>query len=233
MITITNLTKYYQKKQVLDIDTLHLDQGEIIGLVGNNGAGKTTLFRCILDLIQPDSGQVTILGNDVSKTEDWKKVIGSYLDEDFLIPYLYPMEYLSFVCNAYGIDKNKITELVEPFKGFVTDDFLYSKKIIQMLSMGNKHKVGITAAMMIKPQVLILDEPFANLDPSSQIRLKNLILQRKIELPNSMSIVSSHDLDFVYEISDRILILERGKIVQNRIKSESSFEDLKAYFEQI
>lgn len=228
MIKISQIQKSFKKKQVLNVDNIEIDALQSIGLVGNNGAGKTTLFRCILDLILPDAGDITI-NNENVQSGNWKSITGSYLDQDFLIPYLFPREYFYFVGKAYQLSENEIDIRLEKYHSFLTAEILESKKIIHTLSTGNKHKVGIVAAMMIEPQLLILDEPFANLDPSSQIKLKNLLIERK-NAHNGITLVSSHDLDFVYEISDRILVLENGRLINDQLTINTSIEEVKSYF---
>ena len=105
MITINKLQKNFGEKKAVDIENYIINQGEMLGLVGNNGAGKTTLFRLILDLLKTDAGNVTINDIDVSKSEEWKKFTGAFIDDGFLIDYLTPEEYFYFIGKMYGLKK--------------------------------------------------------------------------------------------------------------------------------
>jgi ABC-2 type transport system ATP-binding protein len=229
MIQISQLRKQYKDAVVLDVDSLEIAKGECFGLVGNNGAGKTTLFRIMLDLVRATSGNVTINGEDVSKTEGWKAKTGAYLDEHMLLAYLTPDEYFETLRKIYGMSeadlKLHLDQFVELFNGEVLD----KKKYIRDLSKGNLKKVGIAAAMMGDPEVVFLDEPFENLDPSSQIRLKKLILKAK-DTSRVTFLISSHDLNHVTEICERIVLLEKGKVIRDLCDKGEMMSELEAYF---
>jgi ABC-2 type transport system ATP-binding protein len=229
MITISNLQKIYAKHIVLNVSSLTVPSGQSFGLVGNNGAGKTTLFRLILDLLQADQGEVLSDNSSVVLSDHWKSFTGSYLDDGFLIPFLSPMEYFQFVAKVYNIASDKVKEALTPYKAFLTAEILEKKTFIRDLSMGNKHKVGIVAALMLKPKVLILDEPFANLDPSSQMRLKKILIDLRNEKKTTM-LISSHDLNYLFEISERIVILENGEIKNDIETMNTSLNELEKYF---
>ena len=168
MIEINQLQKNFGEKKAVDIEKYSIYQGDMLGLVGNNGAGKTTLFRLILDLLQADLGNVTINDIDVSKNEDWKQFTGAFIDDGFLIDYLTPEEYFYFIGKMYGLKKEEVDERLLPFERFMSNEVLGQKKFIRNFSAGNKQKIGIISAMLHHPQLLILDEPFNFLDPSSQ-----------------------------------------------------------------
>ena len=172
MIQIEKLSKKYGDKEVLNIDQLTIQKGESFGLVGNNGAGKTTLFNLILDLIKPNEGQVINNSITVNKSEDWKKHTSAFIDENFLIGYLTPEEYFYFVGELRGVKKSQVDSWLLQFEGFFKGEVLGQKKYIRNLSKGNQKKIGLIAAFLGHPECVILDEPFANLDPSSQIRFK-------------------------------------------------------------
>ena len=229
MIQISNLSKIYSDVTVLNIDSLTIPQGESFGLVGNNGAGKTTLFRLILDLIEANSGNVTIEGEPVARRDEWKSIVGSFLDEGFLIDFLTPEEYFKFVGKLYNKSEGDIALFLEGMKDFFNDEILSDKKLIRDLSKGNQKKVGIAAALISDPKILILDEPFTALDPSSQIRLKRLLndLQKKDHMT---MLISSHDLNHVTEVCKRTVVLEKGKIVRDIQTSEDTLEQLQSYF---
>lgn len=227
MISITNLTKVYEDKTVLDVPELQLDAGESVGLVGNNGAGKTTLISLMLDLIRPNSGEVRINGVPVQEDRSWKHFTGAYLDDNFLIEFLTPDEYFEFIARTHGWNEADLNNFLEPFLPFLNDEVVGQKKYIRNLSKGNRKKTGIIASLIGDPDLLILDEPFANLDPSTQIRLKELIR----DLPDEKLVfISSHDLSHITDVCDRIIILEKGKLVKDKPKTQETLRELKEYF---
>ncbi|SIT75300.1 ABC transporter ATP-binding protein [Pontibacter indicus] len=229
MIEVKDLVKAYSDATVVDIRALHVAPGETVGLVGNNGAGKTTLFRMLLDLVRPTTGVVTSKDIPVAHTDAWKHYTGSHLDEGFLIDYLTPEEYFKFIGDLHGLSAGDIQERLQPFHDLFNGEILRQRKYIRDFSKGNQKKVGIAAAALSHPELLILDEPFANLDPSSQIRLKNLLRSLHEQFGMTM-LISSHDLSHVTEVCDRIVILEKGKIVQDMQTTEGTLQALEAYF---
>jgi ABC-2 type transport system ATP-binding protein len=229
MIQVNQLKKQYKEALVLDVAQLEIPNSECFGLVGNNGAGKTTLFRIMLDLVRATSGSVTIDGQDVSKTESWKATTGAYLDEHMLLSYLTPDEYFQTLRKIYEMSEADLGIHLEKFNELFNDEIIGKKKYIRDLSKGNLKKVGIAAALMGKPNVVFLDEPFENLDPSSQIRLKKLILQEK-EKASTTFLISSHDLNHVTEICDRIVLLEKGEIINDLRDKSEMMAELEAYF---
>lgn len=229
MIRVENLIKLYSQKVVLDIEKLDFTKGEICGIVGNNGAGKTTLFSLILDLIKADKGFVYSKGSIVSKSEEWKPYTGSYINESFTIDFLTPEEYFEFIAELYNWNKGTLSSFLMQFEELFNGEILGTRKYIRDLSMGNQKKTGIVAALIGDPEIIILDEPFANLDPTTQNRLKQLITD--IKTPDKTILISSHDLNHVHDTSDRIVVLEKGKIVSDIQKSESSLTELKSYFQ--
>lgn len=229
MISIRNLTKVYSGITVLNIGSLEINPGESFGLVGNNGAGKTTLFRLILDLIRPQTGFVLSKDNDVSKTETWKYYTGSYLDRNFLIDFLTPEEYFEFNSRIHGMSGEDLSVFLAGMEEFFNDEIIGKKKYIRDLSKGNQQKIGVAAAFMADPEVIILDEPFNGLDPSSQIRLINMLNQLRREKQTTM-LISSHDLNHVTEVSSRIAILEKGIIVKDLQTEENTLIELRNYF---
>jgi len=229
MIQVTNLTKKYKGNQVLNIEALQIPKGQSFGLVGNNGAGKTTFFNTLLDLIRPTTGQITNNEIIVNESEDWKKITGSFIDESFLIGYLTPNEYFEFVGELRGMNKADVTIFIAQFEEFFNDEILGKKKYLRDLSKGNQKKVGIVAAMMGTPEVVILDEPFANLDPTTQIRLKKLI--KGLVNDNEITVlISSHDLSHVTEVCERIVVLDKGNVVKDINTSTETLEELESYF---
>jgi len=229
MIEAKQLTKIYDGNTVLNIPDLKIQKGESFGLVGNNGAGKTTFFRCVLDLVKPNSGNVIIKETDVKEKDEWKHYTGSYLDEDFLIDFLLPEEYFEFIASINGLSKGDIDDFYTSFNDFFNGEVIGKKKYIRDLSRGNQNKVGIAAALMTNPELLVLDEPFNSLDPSTQIRLKNILKELQQD-KNVTMLISSHDLNHVTEVCSRIVILDNGNVVHDIQTSENTLKELEAYF---
>jgi len=229
MISVKDLRKVYSGVTVLNIPELYIGRGESFGLVGNNGAGKTTLFRLILDLIRPQSGYVLSKEEDVSKNENWKYYTGSYLDRNFLIDYLTPEEYFEFNSRINGMSPEDLQFFLSSMEEFFNDEILGKKKFIRDLSKGNQQKIGVASALMAEPEIVILDEPFNGLDPSSQIRLINMLNKLKSDKQITL-LVSSHDLNHVTEVCKRIAILEKGIIVKDLQTSSNILKELQSYF---
>lgn len=230
-IILEKLKKCYGSHVALDIDQYTLTGGEIVGLVGNNGAGKTTLFRLMLDLLKADEGHVCISDIEVSRSEEWKEFTGAYLDESFLIDYLTPEEYFHFIGKICGLDAATVDERLSAYERFMNGEILGQKKFIRNLSAGNKQKVGILAALLNRPQLLVLDEPFNFLDPSSQSALKHLLREYHQETGATI-LVSSHNLNHTVDISSHIILLEHGVIIRDLKNEEGNAEkELEAYFE--
>ena len=231
-IKIKDLVKQYGKNTVLDIPELTIRSGELIGLVGNNGAGKTTLMRLMLDLIEATEGYVETDGQRVSEETAWKQSTGSFIDGRFLIDFYTPEEYFNFIASVYAIDKDTLNSRLEEFRSLMHDEILGTKKYLREFSEGNRQKIGIIGAMLIRPQVLILDEPFNYLDPSSQMLVAKLIRQMNQQLGTTV-IISSHNLSFVSEISTRILLLEKGLVIKDLTNEEgSAAKELEEYFDR-
>ena len=230
MIEINNLEKSYGSKKAIDIPQYSIADSDMLGLVGNNGAGKTTLFRLILDLVKADAGTVAIAGTDVTRTEDWKDITGAYIDDGFLIDYLTPEEYFYFIGRMYGLKKDDVDERLRPFDRFMNGEVLGQKKFIRNYSMGNKQKIGIISAMLHHPRLLILDEPFNFLDPSSQAIIKHL-LRAYHEEHGATILISSHNLNHTVDICPRIALLEHGVILRDIDNHDGQAEkELEDYF---
>ncbi len=227
MIQLKNVKKAYGGTLVLDVAELEVRAGDSLGLVGNNGAGKTTLFSLILDLIRASDGEVWSKEKNVAQSEDWKQYTSSYLDESFLLGFLTPDEYFAFVGRLYGLNATDVAEKLTAYTEFFNDEILGKKKYIRDLSKGNQKKVGIIAALLGDPEILLLDEPFSNLDPTSQIRLKNIISN----LPKEKTVlISSHDLNHVTEVCSRIVVLDKGMLVKDLETNEQTLKELNEYF---
>ena len=229
MITLKNITKKYSKQTVLDIIALDIPVGQTFGLVGNNGAGKTTMFSCLLDLIKPTTGNVLNNGVEVASSEKWKSFTSAFLDDTFLIGYLMPEEYFYFIGELRGLKKKEVDEFINQFEDFFHGEILGGKKYLRDLSKGNQKKAGVIAALIGEPKVIVLDEPFANLDPSTQIRLKQIL--KDLSNNNKTTIlVSSHDIQDVTEVCERIVLLEKGKVIKDIVTNPKTLKELEAYF---
>jgi ABC-2 type transport system ATP-binding protein len=229
MITVNNIGKAYNGMVVVDIPQLQINAGETVGLVGNNGAGKTTLFRLLLDLIKADRCEILSKEKNVAVSEDWKNYTAAYLDEGFLIGYLTPEEYFYFVGKLNNRSRADVDEFLKTFDLFFDGSILKSGKYIRDLSKGNQFKVGIAACLLQDTEILILDEPFANLDPSTQMRLIKML--KEMQEHRRMTIfISSHDLNHVTDVCSRILLMEKGKIIKDQHTTEETLEELELYF---
>lgn len=235
MIQINNIRKTFGPKTAVDIDDFTILQGQMLGLVGNNGAGKSTLFRLLLDLIEPDKDQkdkprIVNCGVEVNATEEWKDWTGAFLDESFLIDYLTPDEYLHFVSQISNIDPEGEKQLVEESSHFLSGEILGQKKLIRNLSAGQKQKLGILSAMASRPRILILDEPFNFLDPTSQNALKALLTDYNRK-SGATILISSHNLQHTIEICPRIALMENGRIIRDIDNTTgSAMQELEEYF---
>ncbi|NCQ13631.1 MAG: ABC transporter ATP-binding protein [Flavobacteriales bacterium] len=229
MITTSNLSKKYNNNLVLNIESLDIPKGQSFGLVGNNGAGKTTFFSLLLDLIQPTSGHIKNNGILVHESEDWKPFTSSFIDESFLIGYLTAEEYFYFIGELRHQNKADVDALLAQFEDFFHGEILNQKKYLRDLSKGNQKKVGIVAALIGNPEVIVLDEPFANLDPTTQIRLKQII-KNLAETKGVTVLISSHDLMHVTDVCERIVVLEKGDIIKDLATNAATLKELEAHF---
>ncbi|MFS4466284.1 ABC transporter ATP-binding protein [Maribacter sp. 2210JD10-5] len=229
MIKTENLTKQYGQQTVLNIDSLDIPKGQSFGLVGNNGAGKTTFFSLLLDLIQPTTGHIINHEVQVNTSEAWKPFTSSFIDETFLIGYLTPEEYFYFIGDLREANKADVDSLLANFEDFFHGEILGQKKYLRDLSKGNQKKAGIVASFIGNPEVVILDEPFANLDPTTQIRLKSIIKELASDKDVTV-LVSSHDLIHVTEVCERIVVLNKGEIVKDIKTSTETLKELETFF---
>ena len=243
MITINNLKKAFGKTIACDIPEFTINDGDILGLVGNNGAGKTTLFRMILDLLKPDEGIISFilpsplgegLGGEAinpAESEEWKDQTGAYVDEGFLIDFLTPEEYFAFLGKVNNLSQEEVDERLKPYERLASDEIFGQKKLIRNLSVGNKQTVGIIAALFMTPKLVILDEPFNFLDPSSQNVLKHVLTNYAKE-NHATLLISSHNLAHTIDISSRIALLEKGRIIRDLPNEAGSAKtELENYFE--
>ena len=229
MISIENLLKRFGSTVAVDIESLNISKGEIFGLVGNNGAGKTTLLRLMLDLLKPERGKVLSKNKEVYQSEHWKNYTGSFIDNNFLIEFLKPEEYFGFIADLYKVSKDELAKRLDVFRNFMNGEILNTNKYIRHLSSGNKHKTGIIGASISQPEVLILDEPFNFIDPSSQISLKQILKRYNGENTKTI-ILSSHNLSHIADLCTRIVLMEHGKIIKDYINSPVTIKEIENYF---
>ena len=229
MIKIINLVKSHKGIPAVDIEKIELHPGEVVGLVGNNGAGKTTFFRLLLDLIRADKGEVLSKEKPVTTTEEWKTYTAAYIDEGFLIDYLTPEEYFYFVGKLNQLPKADVDDCLQHYNEFLDDSILNKGKYVRDFSKGNQFKIGIVAALFTNPEFLILDEPFANLDPTTQLRLVAMVRQMAAEKQMCV-LISSHDINHISEVCTRILLMEKGKIIKDMEGGEKAYAEMVEYF---
>ena len=229
MITANNLIKKFGSLVAVEIDYLNISKGEILGLVGNNGAGKTTLLRLLLDLLKPECGEVLSKTQRVIQSDHWKGYTGSYIDTNYLIDFLTPKEYFEFVGSLYNMKIAEIDKRLNDFESFMNGEILSKKKLIRSLSTGNKHKVGIIGALISKPELIVLDEPFNFIDPGSQIVLKKHLKNLNYE-GNCTMIISSHNLNFISDMCNRIILLDKGRIIMDLCNTEDDIKKIEDFF---
>lgn len=207
-IEVSLLRKQYGEQKAVNLVSFKVGKGEIVGFLGPNGAGKSTTMKMITGYLQADSGQAIICGLDVSKDPiNVKKKIGYLPEANPLYPDMYVREYLDFVAGVHTISNRK--EAIEKVIA-LTGLTIESKKKIGQLSKGYKQRVGLAAALIHDPEVLILDEPTSGLDPNQIIEIRNVIKQQG---QNKTVLFSSHILQEVEAICDRVIIINKGSIV--------------------
>lgn len=232
MIQVSSLKKIYNEQCVLDLPELTIEDGQCFGLVGNNGAGKTTFFSLLLDLISVTEGHITNKGIVVNESEEWKSFTSAFLDESFLITYLTPEEYFYFIGELRDLNKQQVDDFLNRFTSFFNGEILQQNKYIRDLSKGNQKKVGVIAALIGEPEVIILDEPFANLDPTTQFRLKSLF-KEMVQSGKQTILISSHDLMHTTEVCQRIAVLDKGKIVKDIHTNPATLKELENFFSEV
>jgi ABC-2 type transport system ATP-binding protein len=216
MITISNLKKQFGETIASDIASFTINDGDILGLVGNNGAGKSTLFRIMLDLLKPDAGSVCYtfptLGVSINpaESEEWKWQVGAYLDEGFLIDFLTPEEYFAFLGKVSGKTQAEVDERLKDFERLSADEIFGHKKLIRNLSAGNKQKVGIISALFNKPNTIILDEPFNGLDKDGVKEMREYLLSYKEQ--GKTILICSHSAEDISVLCETVHEMDKGMI---------------------
>ncbi len=207
-IEVSGLLKQYGEQKAVNGASFQVKKGEIVGFLGPNGAGKSTTMKIITGYLQADAGKAIICGLDVQLHPiEVKKKIGYLPEANPLYPEMYVREYLSFVAGVHQLpDIKKAVEQVIVLTGLSVE----SKKKIGQLSKGYKQRVGLAAALIHDPEVLILDEPTSGLDPNQIIEIRNVIKQQG---QNKTVLFSSHILQEVEAVCDRVVIINKGNIV--------------------
>ncbi len=220
-IIIKNITKSYSKQKALDNVSFEIKKGEIVGFLGPNGAGKSTLMKIITCYLKQDNGKIQVCNLDTQENDLLVKSKIGYLPENNpLYKNMYIKEYLSFVGEIYKIDnlKNRITEIIKQ-TGLSQEQ---SKKI-SSLSKGYRQRVGIANALIHNPEILILDEPTTGLDPNQLIEIRNLIKEVGKE---KTVLLSTHIMQEVDKMCNRVIIINKGKIVDDQLVSNYQKKDI-------
>ena len=220
-ITVQNITKTFGKQKALNNVSFSIQKGEIVGFLGPNGAGKSTMMRILTTYYKADSGDASVNGFDVLKSErDVQNSIGYLPEHNPLYLEMYVREYLAFNADVYGVDKTKIDDVIEQ-TGLTPE---IHKKIGQ-LSKGYRQRVGLAAALLHDPEVLILDEPTTGLDPNQLVEIRKLI--REIGKEKTI-LLSTHIMKEVEAVCDRVIIINKGELV-----ADKKLEELREAEEQI
>ena len=224
MISVSNLSKRIGDVQALDNLSFNADDGQITGLLGPNGAGKTTLMKIITSTLKQDMGSVSINGLDTIENElDTKAQIGYLAENNPLYNEMYVTEYLDFIASIYNLSDKK--QKIESIINKTGLDLEKSKKIEQ-LSKGYKQRVGLAAALVHNPDILILDEPTTGLDPNQLVEIRNLIKETG---KDKIVLLSTHIMQEIPKICNKIIIINKGKIVD--IRDMDEFNSLKLNLE--
>lgn len=210
MLKAVNISKHFGDKAVLKQINIEVREKTIVGLLGPNGAGKTTLMRILVGFYSPSEGLIYWKGKKSdTKSQKYKSRIGYLPENNPLFPNMTAWEYLSYIAKLKGVDKPKLDEsIVKVVKECGLSNVVRQK--IETLSKGYKQRVGLAAAILGDPEILILDEPTTGLDPNQIIEIRNLI---KKMAKNKMILLSTHILPEAKEICDKLLIVNRGEIV--------------------
>ncbi len=221
MIKITNVIKKYGSDIILNIDELNFQPNEIVGITGNKEAGKTTLFSAILNLTNLDGGIIEINQIPVHNSQEWKEFTNAYLDNKHLIGYMTAMEYFDFIGNIKNYTPEETHNFIQTYRNFLNGELEDSQKFIRSLSKGDQAKIGILAALLGNPHVIVLDDPFKNLDSISQNQLKKIIKDHAKKYDTTF-LISCQDQNLVTELCTRVVTLDKGKVVKDVVTKQTS-----------
>lgn len=228
-LEIKNISKKYGNQEALSNISFSLNKGDIVGFLGPNGAGKTTLMRIITSTLKQDSGEVTVFGKStISEEIETKSVIGYLAEHNPLYKEMNVIEYLQFIASLYKIKDFNIIENIISKTGLENE----KTKKIEALSKGYKQRVGIAASLIHNPKLLILDEPTTGLDPNQLVEIRNLITEIG---KDKIVLLSTHILQEIPKICNHIIIINKGKIVENiKMKElEKSKINLEDHFQKL
>ena len=225
-LTFESVKKKYGSFEVLSIDGVSFTSGETIGIVGKNGAGKSTFLRVMTGLSSIDAGRVLLDGKSICESEDWRDDCGVFLDESFLIEFYTPNEYLDFAGCLRHLSRGEVVARKLEYADFFHGEVIGTHKLIRELSAGNRKKLGIAGALLSNPSMLILDEPFSDLDPQGRRWLLDKVKDHRRR--NGLIVVTSHDLHVIEELADRIIMLDAGKIIRDA--DSACWHDLEMHF---
>lgn len=218
ILHISNLKKYFGDVKAVDGLNLDLKAGDVYGLLGPNGAGKTTTVKSILGLLEPDEGEVLVMGLNPQKHDlEIKEKIGYVAEEPLIYKSLTPREMLNFICSIRNLDKNIVTKKIEDLLDSLEAREYYDKPIVT-LSKGNKQKMQIIAALIHDPPLLILDEPLSGLDARTSKIIKDII---RLHIQNNGAVLlSTHIMEIAQDLCTKIGIITKGKMVAEGTLSE-------------
>jgi len=228
MLRIENFTKTYGSKVAVDRLSLHIAPGEIFGFIGHNGAGKTTTLKACCGILGFDSGSITVAGHDIQKEPILAKQALAYVpDNPDMYEFLTGIQYLNFVCDIYGVSAKDRKERVNHYGELLgmTDDLTLK---LSDCSHGMKQKVALIAALVHKPKVILMDEPFVGLDPIASHQLKNVMAQHCAE--GGAIFFSTHVLEVAEKLCHKIAIIKGGKLVTcgrtEDVRGDASLEEV-------
>jgi ABC-2 type transport system ATP-binding protein len=227
-IQVKGVSKYYGQQAALQTVSLEVKKGEIVGFLGPNGAGKSTLMKIITTYLTADEGQVEVCQENVEENPlSVRQKVGYLAEHNPLYLEMYIKEYLGFMADLYGCSKERVSDMIEQ-----TGLSQEQHKKIGELSKGYRQRVGLAAALIHEPEVLILDEPTTGLDPNQLVEIRNLI---KNSGKNKTVMLSTHIMQEVEKICNRVIIINKGKIVADeQLESlKAKKVDLESFFQQL
>lgn len=228
MLKIENLTKKYGDKSAIDNLNLEVQDGEIFGFIGHNGAGKTTTIKCMVGILEFDNGNIYINGNSIKDEPlKCKKNIAYIPDNPDIYENLTGFSYLNFVADIFEIDNKTREERINKYaEAFEIKNEL--QDLISSYSHGMKQKLVIISALIHTPKLLILDEPFVGLDPKASFTLKEIM--KEITKEGAAIFFSSHVLEVVEKLCDKVGIIKEGKLITygtvEEVKGNESLEEV-------
>ncbi len=228
MLRIEHYTKIYGNAKAVDDLSLHIQPGEIYGFIGHNGAGKTTTIKACCGIIKPDGGEIYIDGKNIAKEPlECKKVTAYIPDNPDLYDFMTGIQYLDFVSDIFGVPAKEKQELIRKYG----DAFGLTSSLAQQIgsySHGMKQKLAIIAALVHKPKLIIMDEPFVGLDPSAAHKLKEIM--KEICDAGGAIFFSTHVLEVAEKLCNKIAIIKGGKLIvsgtMEEVKGDASLEDV-------